>query len=474
VSAERVRAAPAVAAVREALAGEAEVWIVGGAIRDALLDRSVRDVDVAVRGDAESVARRVARAFGGPLFPLSETFGAWRAVDRARRWVCDVAPVHGDRIEDDLAQRDFTVNAMALALQSGDLIDPHGGRSDLEAGVLRVLGEHAYLSDPLRPLRLVRLATELSLRPDGQTESLTRSHAPALGRASPERLFGEVRRLMIADRAVEGLELADRLGLIRAILPEVDALHGVEQSHFHHLDVYGHTLEVVRRQIGLERELDELFGETAGAVGAVLTEPLGDELTHAQGLRLGALLHDVGKPGTRAIREDGRVTFLGHDALGVEMVTAICRRLRMSERVRSLIAGVTRHHLALGFLVAHRPLPARLAYRYLHDCRPVEVEVTLLSCADRLATRGRSADAAITAHLELARELMPEALRWRAEGPPRAPVRGDRLADALGIERGPELGRLLERLAEARFVGEIADEAGAIELARRLRDNPQA
>jgi poly(A) polymerase len=185
------------------------------------------------------------------------------------------------------------------------------------------------------------------------------------------------------------------------------------------------------------------------------------------------LLHDVGKPSTRGMRPDGRVTFIGHDAVGEEMVRALCRRLRTSERLSRFLEGLTRHHLMLGFMVRDRPLSRRRVYRYLARTSPVEVEVTLLSCADRLATRGRNADVAIAAHLELARELMAEALDWRARGPPQPPLRGDELAAELGLEPGPELGRLLDELAEATFAGEVAGRAQAVEHARRVRQNPQ-
>jgi poly(A) polymerase len=121
--------------------------------------------------------------------------------------------------------------------------------------------------------------------------------------------------------------------------------------------------------------------------------------------------------------------------------------------------------------VRHRPLERRVVYHYLRQTSPVEVEVTLLSCADRLATRGKHADRAIAAHLELARELMEEALLWRTSGPPRLPLRGDELAQGLGIEPGPELGRLLAELEEAAFAGEVGSREEALELARRLREN---
>ena len=460
-----------VLAVREALPDSRDsVWVVGGAVRDAVLGRPITDIDLATTGQPAAVARAVASKAGGPAFPLSEEFGAWRVIADAG-FVCDVSPLQGESIEGDLGKRDFSANAMAMPLSAPEVLDPHGGRADLDAGVLRVLGEDSYREDVLRPLRLVRIATELSLTPDPDTERLTRAYAGRVPETSPERIWAELRRLVTADRVLDGLELAGRLGLVAAVLPELDRLRGVEQSHFHHLDVYDHTIEVLREHLRLEAGLEEVFRSLTPDLRAVLDEPLADELTRLQALRFGALFHDMAKPETRRELPDGRVSFIGHDAVGEDLVVGLCRRLRTSERLASFLGGVTRHHLVLGFLVHERPLDPRAVYRYLRTCEPVEIEVTVLSCADRRATRGRNAEAAIAVHLDLAREIMESALAWRRSGPPKLPLRGDELARELGIERGPQLGRLLEAVREAIFAGEVQDRDQAVGYARALREN---
>jgi tRNA nucleotidyltransferase/poly(A) polymerase len=469
--AARLDAAPAVRAVRDALAGSGmDVWLVGGVVRDALLGRPIADVDVAVSGDPERAARAVAKAWRGPAFGLSDEFGAWRALDRDRSAACDVSPLQGATIEDDLAKRDFTVNAIAVPLAGGPPVDPHGGLGDLDAGVLRVLGPGAYDADPLRPLRLVRFAAELGMAPDAETERLTAAAAPRLVEPSGERVFAELRRLLLAPGAIDGLELARRLGVLAAVLPELTALEGIEQSHYHHLDVYQHTLEVLGEQIALldGERLREVFGERAAGVADVLAEPLADQLTRGDALRFGALFHDVAKPQTRRVEDGVVLGFPGHDAAGGEVVRAVLGRLRTSERLRSHVGALARHHLRLGFLVHERPLDRAAVYRYLSRCDPVAVDVTVLSCADRLATRGRKAEPAIAAHLEVARELIGPALAWHADGPPAAPLRGDELASELGIEPGPRLGELLARLREAVYTGEVAGRDEAVDLARRL------
>jgi len=471
---QRLHESAPVRLVRNAVGDTADsVWVVGGAVRDAILGRAITDVDLVTSREPRAIARAVAAAAGGPAFPLSEEFGAWRVIASAG-FVCDVAPLQGDSIADDLARRDFSANAMAVPLDGGEVLDPHGGRADLEAGILRVLGEQSYRDDALRPLRLARIATELSLEPDAETERLTRTHAGRVPETSPERIWAELRRLVTAGRVLHGLELADRLGLTTAVLPELGRLRGVEQSHFHHLDVHGHTLEVLREQLRLEAGLDEVFGPLTPELRTVLNEPLADELTRMQALRFAALFHDMAKPDTRRQLPDGRVSFIGHDQVGERLVVKLCRRLRTSEKLASFLGGVTRHHLVLGFMVHERPLDRRAIYRYLRTCDPVEIEVTVLSCADRRATRGRNAEAAIAAHLDLAYEIMGPALAWRREGPPQPPVRGDELARALGIERGPRLGRLLEAIREAVFAGDVQDRDQAVGYARALMENDRS
>jgi poly(A) polymerase len=467
---ERIGRQPVVLAARAGLGTSQTVWMVGGALRDALLDTGpLRDLDLVVSGDAATPARAIARASRRPAFPLSEQFGAWRVVGDG--WLIDVTPMQGERIEDDLALRDFTVNAMAMPLFGGPLVDPFDGKRDIRERTLRLVAPDAYERDRLRPLRLVRFATELGFDVDPQTASLTRDWGPRVVEAAGERVFAELRRIVVAPRAADGLLLASELNVLGAVLPELDALHGVEQSQFHHLDVYDHTIEVLSSLAKIDANLADYFPDDAQQLRALLDEPLADELTRGQALRFAALLHDIGKADTRRLTDSGRVTFIGHDALGADMVRKIAGRLRMSERLREFLAQITRHHLVLGFLVHERPLSQRAVYRYLKLCSPVEVEVTLLTCADRLATRGKNADAAIEAHLDLARQLMSAALRWRAEGPPRAPLRGDELAHELGIEPGPDLGRLLVELEEASYAGEVTTADQAVEYARRLREN---
>jgi len=453
--------------LREALGGE-RAWLVGGALRDRLLGRPTPDLDVVVDGDVRGAARRLGRGLGGASFELSDQFGAWRIVARDSGWQVDITPLQGGSLEADLGARDLTVNAMAEPLSGGELVDPFGGARDLAERRLRMVSPAAFAADPLRTIRVARLATELRFEVEPATADAVRANAAGLEDVSPERVFAELRRIVAADDAVAGLGLIEELGLTDAVLPELTALRGVEQNPYHHRDVHGHTLEVLQATIDLEHDPASALGDDdlAEPVRALLAEPLADQLTRGGGLRFGALLHDIAKPRTRTELPGGRIGFPQHDEQGSEMARAALARLRASERLRAHVAALTRHHLRLGFLVHDMPLDRRAIYRYLVATEPVEADVTLLSVADRLATRGRKADEAIARHLELARQVLAEALARRAAGPQPPLVRGDELADELGIARGPRLGELLAQIAEARFAGEVSTRDEALALAR--------
>ena len=459
------------ATTREALAGR-QAWIVGGAVRDRLLERPTVDLDLVVDGDVASAARSLARAVRGPAFELSDEFGGWRVMAADRSWQADLNPLRGGSLDADLALRDFTINAMAQPLEGGERVDPHGGEADLAARRLRAVGPRAFADDPLRALRLVRLASELDLEPVRATSELAREQAARVAAVAQERVFAELKRIVGGDGVVASLRLMDALGLTAAVLPELAALEGVQQNRYHHADVHEHTIEVLEQTIALQADPGVLLGEQhAGAMRALLAEPLADDLDRGLALRLGALLHDAAKPATLGHRDDGSPTFLGHDREGAQLAREVLTRLRASERCKAHVAALVRHHLRLGFLVHERPLSRRALYRYLTTCAPVEVDVTLLSVADRLATRGRKAGESIAKHVELAREVLPAALAWRAEGRREALVRGDALARALELDDGPKLGRLLAAIDEARFAGEVSTPGEAIALAASLRES---
>ncbi|HVQ57817.1 MAG TPA: HD domain-containing protein [Solirubrobacterales bacterium] len=466
-----LRGAPLVAAVRRALGEGEDTWIVGGAVRDAALGKEIADLDLATGGEPRAAARAIATVLGGHSFELSAEFGTWRAVADSPHRQVDLNPLRGGGIEADLAERDFTIGAVALPLAGGEPLDPFGGLGDLERRRLRAVGAGSFAGDPLRLLRAARLAAELGLEVDPETVGLARAAAPTAADPAGERQLAELRQLLGGPDPLRGLALLAELGLTPVVLPELDALREVEQGPNHHLDVHDHTLAVLEHTLEIEQDLERFAGQRAIEVAALLSEPLADEISRGTALRFGALFHDIGKPATRA-EQGGFVGFRGHDQVGAEIIDGICARLRASRRLTQHLRALTLHHLRLGFLIPEMPLPPRRVHDYLRATDPVSVDVTLLTVADRLSARGAGPLASpemVEAHLTLAREMIAAGLDWHRDGPPKPLLRGDEVARELEVEEGPELGELMAELEAAQYAGEVSDRAGALEHLRQSR-----
>jgi putative nucleotidyltransferase with HDIG domain len=325
-----------------------------------------------------------------------------------------------------------------------------------------MVSEQALVDDPLRSLRAIRIAVELDLTLDEATGRAAAANAPGIEHVANERVFAELKRIVSAENVLRGLAMMAEHGLTEVVLPELSALHGIEQSRFHHADVHDHTLEVLEQVALLQRDAAAL-GLDAG-VSALLAEPLSDELTRGQAMRWAALLHDAAKPQTRGFLPNGRVTFLDHDAQGAQLARDVLGRMRSSQRLRDYVAALISHHLAAGFLVHQRPLDRRTIWRYLRATRPYSVDITVFTVADRLATRGANAEAAIAGHLDVARELIAAA---REPVPPPL-VRGDELVREARVPSGPRVGAILAQLEEDRYAGEISTREEALARAREL------
>jgi poly(A) polymerase len=433
-------------------------WLVGGTVRDLLMGRPVTDIDLVVDGDPDRAARALARSRGGSPFPLSERHGAWRVVNAGP--TVDVAACRGGSIADDLGQRDFTINAIAVPLAGGDAVDPFGGRADLREERIRLVSEQVFDDDPLRLLRLGRIAHELGFSIDSAARGRARERAALADRPSGERISMEMRRILLLDDPADGIRILDDLGVLEVVLPELAPTRGVEQSGHHHLDVFEHTLQVLDTAADISRHPEHYLGEQADAVAEELARPVGDGLDEAGVLRLAALFHDVAKPATRAVDGSGRISFLGHDAAGAEIVAAVLDRWRAAAAVSACCRLLVREHLRLGFMVRRRPLDRRQAYRYLRATAPFPLASVVLSLADRLATRGRRArQRHLRAHAETAIEAAGLIVELIQDTSP-ALLRGDQIAALTGAS-GPAIGTLVEALAEEQAAGAVNDRAGA-------------
>lgn len=451
-------------------AAGSDAWLVGGSVRDLARGDAPGDIDLATPGEPFDLARAFADSIGGDYFVLSEEFASCRVIAPAGT-VFDFQKLRGRDITDDLRQRDFTVDAMAQPL--GDLstiVDPLGGRADLEAGRLAPVSDGIFTSDPLRLLRAVRLEKTLGLRMSAELEQMVRRDAALANEAAAERRFFEAVRILEAPGTADAVRRLDELRLLEELLPELTALKGITQNDYHHLDVYEHVLAAADAMGGLLADPASVFPASASQLADRLLEaPAAGDATRKQLLSLAALLHDIGKPGCRFVDENERVRFIDHDRLSAKQATQVLRRFNASNNTIKAVNQLVRQHMRLVTLVHDATVSERARLRYLKATEPYTPESLLVSVSDRLAVRGpRSGADAIERHLEFARDMM---IRYFAAAatPPLPPlIDGDALIDELGLPPGPLLGRLLEAVTEEQQLGNISSRAEALALARDL------
>ena len=462
-------------------------YVVGGTLRDALLDRPLADLDLAVPGDAHEVARTLASRLGGHFVSLDAERDTARVVlDEGPVRIIDIARLRGT-IAADLAQRDFTIDALAAPIESlansttVEVIDPHDGLADLEQGVIRLVSEQALVDDPLRLLRAVRLAVQLDFQLAPETGDAIRRHAGRIGQASAERQRDELARCFATARAGRSLRIMDELGLLEQLFPEVTAGRGVEQPKEHYWDVFDHAIETVS---ALDFMLDdeEPSDERAASFHTALWDALSfqpslkshfaQELNQGRSrtalLKLAGLLHDVAKPETRAPDDTGRIRFFGHAERGAETAATVLRRLRFSRRETELVALMVEEHLRPGQLSHEGPPSRRAVFRYFRDTGDAAESILLLSLADHLAARGPRLriegwrrNVAYIAHVLARRDEQVAIVR------PSRLLTGNDIMATLDIGPGPEIGRLLTALEEARACGEVASRDEALAFIRQ-------
>jgi tRNA nucleotidyltransferase/poly(A) polymerase len=474
------------------LPGLPPLWLVGGAVRDAILGRTVVDLDFAVDGEARHVARRAADLLGAAYYELDDERDTGRVLlpPPGGPRTLDFARLRGAGIEADLRGRDFTIDAMAVALDSpGRVIDPTGGLQDLRDRVLRLASPGAIEADPLRALRAVRLAADLELRIDPAALSPIRAARDHLAAVSAERRRDEWMRMLQAPRPGRLLRLLDHLGLLTGVLPELEPLRGLEQPAPHAFRGLEHTLTVVDRlgdllwalePLPTEDRLGDLtLGEASLRLGRFRTA-VNDDLraevaaghTRRQLLFLAAALHDAGKAETGRTAEDGRLRFLGHEEHGADLAAACARRLRLSADEAEFLAGVVRHHMAPEWLQAEAAVTPRAAYRFFRRCGSAAVGVILLSLADLLGKYASPPPQAEWGRrVDVARSLLEAAFEQdgRTINPPRL-LDGDDVMRALGLPPGPGIGELLETVREAQAAGAVTTREEALAFLRARRD----
>lgn len=467
-------------------------YLVGGWVRDALLNRPSQDLDIAISQNPLALGRQLAAHLGGTFVPLDEINRVGRVLLRPpgeaepnEPWTFDFSPIRGD-IANDLAQRDFTIDALAIELgellaqkEDAAIIDPWSGQEDLEQRLVRASREEAFAEDPLRLLRGVRLAAELDFALDPATQEMIRRHCGLATAAAGERIRDEIASMLETPRGAQALRLMDNLGLLGRLIPEMENTRGVSQPKEHNWDVLEHSLATVAAAEALvhpDAPREDWIPRRALALLAwspQLTKHFEEKVGHGHSrkvtLKLAALLHDIRKPQTKTVDSTGRTHFFGHPLQGAEVAANIMERFRFSANESRMVASMVEHHLRPGQLASQGLPTARAIYRYFRDTGEVGIDTLFLHAADYLAMRGPA-----LALSERYEQLMIVGEMLNMHSTPVVDRRRVRLLTGydvmrvMNIKAGPAVGKLLEKVEEAQAIGEIKTKKEAIELLRRI------
>ena len=436
-----------------------QLYIVGGTVRDVLLHREEsNDEDLATDATPDEIKRIVAPTHPTAVVLVGERFGTVRLL--YPDYIIEITTFRSEQynpnsrkpevcfgtvLEDDLLRRDFTINAMACHPLTGQIIDPYGGRQDLEAHILRAVGnepDKRFDEDPLRLLRAVRFASQLDFSIEHETRRSILRQAEKLQKISRERIRDEMNKLLVSTNPAKGLDLLVELGLMEWIVPEVLALRGVSQQPqraVHTKDVYAHVLRVV------ERSSPRVV------------------------CRWSALLHDIAKPRTRTV-EDGKVHFFGHEDVGAYMTRDILKRLHFDRDFIESVSKIVRLHMRANAYTSDWTDGA--VRRLLLDSGDDLPELLDLSRADITSYRADK----VTRAVARVADLTERCLRLKEEAervPLKSPLDGNELMEMFGRGPGPWLRPIKEHLLSLVIDGALTpdDKEAAAKIARAMIDN---
>ncbi|WP_285547824.1 CCA tRNA nucleotidyltransferase [Streptomyces lavendulae] len=424
--------------------------LVGGSVRDALLGRLGNDLDFTTDARPEAVLK-IMRPWADSLWDVGIAFGTVgaqrdgfqievttyrsEAYDRTSR---KPEVSYGDSIEEDLVRRDFTVNAMALALPEQEFVDPHGGLEDLAAGVLRTPGtpEDSFSDDPLRMLRAARFAAQLDFEVAPEVVSAMKAMSDRIEIVSAERVQGELNKLLLSAHPRKGLGLLVDTGLADRVLPELPALRLERDEHHRHKDVYDHSLIVLEQAIDLEEDGPDLV------------------------LRLAALLHDIGKPRTRRFESDGRVSFHHHEVVGAKMTKKRMTALKYSNEMVKDVSRLVELHLRFhGY--GDGEWTDSAVRRYVRDAGPLLDRLHKLTRSD-CTTRNKRKANALSRTYDALEERIAQLQEQEELDAIRPDLNGNEIQQILEIGPGPVVGKAYAFLLELRLENGPMDREAAV------------
>lgn len=454
----------------------AEVWLVGGAIRDLTMGATeIADCDLAVSVPFVAQANAYARNKKSGFVMLDEDHEVARVVRtfEGRMFTVDIARFRAPDIDGDLRGRDFTINAIAVRViwplldPVLQVYDPLEGARHLAEKRLKMCAPTAFTDDPLRIMRAFRFGAVLNMTFDDELTELIRRDAHLLENISGERIRDELFKMLSVSDSAAWIEKMSKLGVLGRILPELEDTRGVSQNGWHHLDVFDHTIEALRC---FEKLLDRRETSIEGwkRLNAFLDEHISGSRTYRQLFKFACLIHDVGKLACRKERaDDGRIVFHGHEMEGVRICKEVAERLKLSSAELNFLMIVVKNHMRPG-VILQEGLSDRRLFRYYSETGREGVGIAMMSLADRQAAQGPESHEDMEQFEKGIESIMSDFYR-QMEYAKQAPlVNGTDLMTAFQLKPGPKFREILDAVKEAQHLGHLKDKTAAMNFVSNL------
>ena len=433
-------------------------YLVGGSLRDLLLGRSPTDYDIAVLDNPEKFAKKIAADTQGHLVKMGKPGQIiYRVV--SGKHIFDISSACGATIEDDLHNRDFTINAMAYSLYSGQIIDPAGGMQDLAGKKIRLVSKGAFKNDPIRLIRAFRIGALLDFEIESRTAAAVKDDAKLIATSAGERIRAELFKLLGSSQSHAYLARMADTGLLCEIFPELGRLKGCFQNKHHFFDVYEHTMRAYSHLetmlndyngcFGLQPEISDQIGRSPARGKAAL-------------LKCAILLHDIGKPLVRTVDDQGNVHFYGHAKKSAEMAKETGRRLKFSTREKGFIDFIVRHHMRPLFLYAAQAKLTRKGFtRFFIRCGDNLAGLLLHSIAD-VKGKGNSENEEFTAFaINMINDYY---LQFKPQKSKPPLITGSDLINEFGLTPSPLFKTMLNLVEESRLSDTTMNRQAALKL----------
>ncbi len=447
------------------------IWLVGGYIRDSLLGKITKDIDFVTDGNTKKIAKDFADKTNGSFVVLDDFNKIYRVVIGDE--IYDFSKMQGKNISEDLARRDFTINALALPLttynlQLTNIIDPFNGLSDIKRKIIRAVSERNFVDDPLRLLRAYRFAGQLNFSIERKTKGFIKKHSHRLKKVSFERIQSELFLILELPDSYPSIIKIYKAGLLKEIMPELVATKNTARCYYPQMGLLGHSFDALKvLEKFYSTNFRNVFPKFSKRISAHLEEKISRIIKRKTLLKLAALLHDIGKPKS-AKKIDGRLRFFEHEERGCDIINIIGKRLTLSNNEIKYLKILTKHHMRIGNLTSAEKLTDRAAWRFFRDLQDDAIDLIVLSVTDAYTyPKGRTR----TLHKIMANKLLNKFYRQKEKIIPEKLLNGFEIMKILKIPEGPLVGKILEELEEAQVLKKIKTKNEAKKFVKNICKN---